>query len=260
MLPSHAADWIAGCMPQRVVVNADDLGMSPAINRAILDGLEAGWLSDASVLATGPAFAEIRPLLAGRSLGFHADLSEFSPIRGPLPARHGIDFGLTDLETLIAELSAQCERLLDAGMTISHADSHQHLHYQNVAGTALLTVARQFHIPYVRRVSNVPPARIRRRARAGLSSLTARLFGVNTLGAFGPAGAVRTAIELGWQPSSLEVMCHAGHQHSEYEAEIRWLQTRPFGTALTSYQSILPTKTGAGITPIVEIPVRSIDE
>lgn len=225
---------------QRVVVNADDLGMSTAINREILAGLEAGWLSDASVLATGPAFGEIRPFLLGRSLGFHADLSEYPTIRGELPARSGLDYRLGDHDALVAELSAQCERLLDAGMFISHADSHQHLHYQKYVGAALLATARRFDIPFIRRVSNVPPVGLRRRARAELSARTARILGVKSLDAFGPAERVQAAIEAGWRPQSLEVMCHPGHQGDTYESEIRWLQTRPFGTGLCPYQSILP--------------------
>ena len=245
---------------QRVVVNADDLGMSTTINRAILDGLDAGWLSDASVLATGPAFAEICPFLAGRSLGLHADLSEFPPIRGELPARLGLDYRLGDHDALVAELSAQCERLLDAGMCISHADSHQHLDYQKYVGAALLVTARRFNIPFIRRISNVPPVRKRRRARSELSARAAYALGVNSLAAFGPAERVQAAIKTGWQPQSLEVMCHPGHVEARYESEIQWLQTRPFGTAMGSYQSMLPTSTGAGITPMVEIPVRSEDE
>lgn len=224
----------------RIVVNADDLGLSPAVNRAILEGLDAGWLSDASVIVTGPAFAELRPLLAGRSLGLHVDVSEFASLTGPLHGRRGLDFPISAVGDLVTEISAQCERLLDAGLTVSHVDSHQHAHYQPVVFEALLRAAARYRIPYARGISNVPPTRFRRQVRRRLSTERARYSGIGTLAAFGPAAMIQVALDAGWRPDTLEVMCHPGHYQPKYEDEIRWLQTRPFhliGGSVVAYSA-----------------------
>jgi len=57
--PSHPA--VAGRIPgppRTLVLHADDLGFSPAINRGIIDGFQRGLLTSTSVLANAPAVAD----------------------------------------------------------------------------------------------------------------------------------------------------------------------------------------------------------
>src|ERR1700738_865295 len=43
-------------MPARLILNADDFGLTPGINRAIAELHHAGALTSATLMATGPAF------------------------------------------------------------------------------------------------------------------------------------------------------------------------------------------------------------
>ena len=43
---------------KKFILNADDFGMSPAYNRAVLEGYTSGILKSASLVANGEAFEE----------------------------------------------------------------------------------------------------------------------------------------------------------------------------------------------------------
>lgn len=212
----------------QVVIVADDLGLSSVVNRAILAGLDSGWLTGASVLATSLAFEQVAPALAGRELGLHADVSEFPSLLGPLPRRHRGWYLPGAKAALVNEITAQAERILATGARLTHADSHQHLHYQPVVLAALREVAKKLGIPWIRGVSNVPPASGQRRLRHAAAASFVGAGGVRTLAAFGPAGAVRSALEKGWRPTSLEIMCHPGRGEGYYRDEVEWLVSQPF--------------------------------
>lgn len=98
-----------------VIVNADDLGMSLAVNDAIFRAFDAGLLKSTSILVHGPAFRDAVARLAlqpGLHVGLHLDTTEFAP-----PAANLID--AWRLQLVIAR---------DAGITPSHLDSHHHVH------------------------------------------------------------------------------------------------------------------------------------
>src|SRR6201996_7768591 len=43
-------------MPSRLIINADDFGLTRGVNRAIAELHQAGALTSATLMATGPAF------------------------------------------------------------------------------------------------------------------------------------------------------------------------------------------------------------
>src|SRR5439155_10029691 len=66
-----------------VVLNADDLGFAPGVNRGIIEAHDAGTLSSASMMVTTPGFAEAVALAASRpglSVGLHLDLVSGRPL------------------------------------------------------------------------------------------------------------------------------------------------------------------------------------
>lgn len=130
-----------------LIVNADDLGMSAGINRAIFAGHDGGIVTSASLLATGAAFEEAIAGLASRprlGVGVHLCLHEERPVLPPerIPSLVGADGRLLPLGQVLrkalsggfpaeearAELSAQVARARAAGVAVDHFDSHCHLH------------------------------------------------------------------------------------------------------------------------------------
>ena len=139
----------------RVILNADDLGYSPAVNRAILRAATLGTLTAASLMVNMP-FAEeavksVRESLPNFSLGLHFCLTSgraVAPgVKIPLLIdscgcfRHGFT-GLWRLlnssrkkeamEQIRVEFLAQLEKMdhfaRDYGLRFDHLDSHQHVH------------------------------------------------------------------------------------------------------------------------------------
>ena len=132
----------------RLIVNADDFGMTEAVNQGIVEAHDRGIVTSASIMATGSAFehavalAKTRP---GLAVGVHLTLTEQRPLIGTAAApslvgrdgrfpRHLVQFakpylrGKVALVEVRAELDAQIRKVRDAGIAVSHLDGHQHVH------------------------------------------------------------------------------------------------------------------------------------
>ena len=128
-----------------LVIHADDLGMSHSVNRATFEALENGWITSASILVPCPWFPEVARWARAHpaaDLGIHLALnSEWTGFRwGPVGPRDAAG-SLVDregylpmLETDVVaaarpadidrELRAQIDRARDAGVKLTHLDSH----------------------------------------------------------------------------------------------------------------------------------------
>jgi predicted glycoside hydrolase/deacetylase ChbG (UPF0249 family) len=113
------------------VVNADDLGMSPGVNRGIIEAHERGIVTSASLMVRWGGAAAAATYAKGNSrlgVGLHLDFAEWT-IRDEqwVPLYQVCD--LNDVREVRAEVRRQVEmflHLLDRPPT--HLDSHQHVH------------------------------------------------------------------------------------------------------------------------------------
>jgi len=133
-----------------LIVNADDFGMSPGINRGIIKAQKYGIVTSASLLVRWPAAAEAA--LYGRrsgslSLGLHVDLGEWGYRSGQWsPNYHIVNVNETKaVEKEIARQMAVFFKLV--GKVPTHLDSHQHVHRQEPVRSILLKLANQLNIP-----------------------------------------------------------------------------------------------------------------
>jgi predicted glycoside hydrolase/deacetylase ChbG (UPF0249 family) len=136
-------------MPSRLIINADDFGLTPGVNRSILELHHAGVLTSATLMATGTAFddaAAIARATPSLGVGCHIVLTDGVPASDPtsipsLLAPGGncfraslIDFvgallrGRIRQEEIEREAIAQIQRLQQAGIRITHVDTHKHTH------------------------------------------------------------------------------------------------------------------------------------
>ena len=152
-----------------LILNADDLGYSPAVNQAIFDLYDRGRLTSTSLVvnlphgAEGMAGALARP---GLKVGVHLNLTRGRPCSPPerIPTLVGPDgafrstpafftgavAGRIDAAHLAVELRAQVERALATGLTLSHLDSHSHWHVLPGYNWAIKRLAQEYGIPRVR--------------------------------------------------------------------------------------------------------------
>jgi predicted glycoside hydrolase/deacetylase ChbG (UPF0249 family) len=166
--------WSLGTLAEvkRLIINADDFGLAPGVNRAIIELQQAGALSSATLMANGPFFspavymAFAQPSLA---VGCHVVLVDGSPClrpaevpslvdpRSPSSFRNTVGSFFADLlrgrireEEIEAEAVAQIRRVQSSGITVSHIDSHKHVHAFPRVLAPLLRAARQCGVRCVR--------------------------------------------------------------------------------------------------------------
>jgi predicted glycoside hydrolase/deacetylase ChbG (UPF0249 family) len=141
---------------RRIIVNADDFGLTPGVNRGIYEAATLGIVSSTSFIANSLGFAEaVQIASAGSScnshrrlgIGCHIVLLDGRPV---LPAndvpsllsaedrtvfRPGfMEFGLSAIRGKLspaeieAESIAQIRKIQASGVKLSHVDTHKHSH------------------------------------------------------------------------------------------------------------------------------------
>jgi predicted glycoside hydrolase/deacetylase ChbG (UPF0249 family) len=134
---------------RQVIINADDFGQSPGVNRGIIQAHESGLLTSASLMVRWPAageaaeYARRRPELG---VGLHLDFGEWMLQEGEWVARYEV-VDEADHRLVATEIGRQidaCERLL--GRPPSHIDSHQHRHLREPARSIVLECAQRMGI------------------------------------------------------------------------------------------------------------------
>lgn len=130
-----------------LIVNADDFGLHASCTRAIAEAFSLGLVSSATMCANGAAFPEACDLarsqhLEGR-IGIHLNLTEGRPLSAAIQAcprfcdgdgafhgriRRNAPLAAGERRAVHDELSAQIQRLRAAGLPVTHADSHHHVH------------------------------------------------------------------------------------------------------------------------------------
>lgn len=155
---------------RKLIINADDLGMSDEQNRQILECINLGVISSSTLMANGPCFEEgvrIAKHNPQISIGVHLNIIEFAPLTNVNVFRkHGMldEKGLfiegaaflvpmdEDLkQAIFEEWDAQISRIENAGIVPSHCDSHEHIHTRIELEDVLCRLLDKHHIRRVRR-------------------------------------------------------------------------------------------------------------
>lgn len=155
---------------RRLVVTGDDFGASSAVNRAIVAAHDHGILTAASLMIGGEAAEEAVELARSRpslAVGLHLVLADGRPVlpaeeirslvgpdrrfrTSPAAAGWQYQFSAAARRDLPGEIRAQLERFRETGLALSHVDGHHHLHLHPVVLDALLRLAPEFGIRWIR--------------------------------------------------------------------------------------------------------------
>ena len=133
-----------------LIVNADDFGLTPGVNRGIIQAHEEGIVTSASLMVRYPAAVEAARYASTRSqlsVGLHFDIAEWRYTQGEWrPFYLVVD--PDDAAAVRAELQRQLALYEDlVGCAPTHLDSHQHVHNTEPARAVVLEVAQQLEIP-----------------------------------------------------------------------------------------------------------------
>ena len=158
-------------MASRLILNADDFGLTPGVNRAIAELHRAHALTSATLMANGPAFedaVEIARDNPALGVGCHVVLVDGTPVCAPrdvptLLAADGRTFrtSLTDFaqallrgavreDEIEREAAAQVRKLQAAALTVTHLDTHKHTHLFPTVTRPLLRVASECSVSAMR--------------------------------------------------------------------------------------------------------------
>jgi len=226
-----------------LIVNADDFGMCHDQNEGVMTGLKDGVFTSSTILVTCPWFEEAAAFARNNpaaDLGVHLTLTaEWDSYKwGPVLGAHAVP-SLVDergylwqtvaqvyeharLDEAEAELRAQIEKAVAAGIDVTHLDSHM--------GT--LQLRADYHEIYARLANDYRvPIRLASRRRLGTEGMGAILdqldgFGVVTpdhLVFYGPASVPET--ESYWtnllrtlKPGVTEILCHPALAREELKS------------------------------------------
>lgn len=158
-------------MPRQLIVNADDFGLTRGINNAIIELQAAGALTSGTLMANGAEFEHAAQLARSHpqlAVGCHIVLTDGVPILPPgqIPSLVGEDgrsfrsslndflraalrgrIRAADIEN---EAIAQIRRVQQAGIAVTHIDTHKHTHVIPRIAAALVRAAEATGVRAIR--------------------------------------------------------------------------------------------------------------
>jgi chitin disaccharide deacetylase len=157
-----------------IIINADDLGRSAEINRAILSSFQDGYCSSATIMPTMPGFEEACSLVHENKLlknaGLHLTLRDGFPLTEGMKkfrvfcdtdgmltkvtVRSPLFLSSPEKHALAEEIRAQIARCRKSGLPLTHLDSHCHTHTNLAIAGVVISVAVEQRIPHVRLTRN----------------------------------------------------------------------------------------------------------
>ena len=286
-------------MAARLIVNADDFGLTRGVNRAIGELASAGAITSATLMANGAAFVDAVVLAKANprlGVGCHVVLVDGVPVSPPelVPTLLGEDGRLrSSLSTFVRDLLlgridpteierealAQIRRLQDAGIAVTHLDTHKHTHVFPQVARALI---RAMNVAGVKAMRNPFEPKAAHRAIGLRRSLMLRaagalepryravacgvlqpdgLYGVSATGDLN-ATTLRNILDGLPYAGVYELLCHPGYndaeldgvttrlrEHREIErvallGEIAKISSLPNAPTLIHYGELLASDTG----------------
>lgn len=134
---------------RRLIVNADDFGQSASVNRGVLQAVDSGIVTSASLMVRWPAADDAVKGALRRtiSLGLHVDLGEWAVRDGEWTELYRV-VDQRDVARVAEELGRQIDTFVRlVGRTPTHLDSHQHVHREEPVRTLMLQAAGRLRIP-----------------------------------------------------------------------------------------------------------------
>lgn len=152
---------------KRLIINADDFGLTPGVNHAVIRAHRDGVLTSATLMAGGLAWQEAVELSKANpslGVGVHLTLTALRPVLTPQRVPSLVDGNgkfrrqfwrapLWRVAEVEMEWRAQIQRLVDAGLSPTHLDSHHHTHLWPGLTKVIARLAEEFGIPAARFIS-----------------------------------------------------------------------------------------------------------
>lgn len=257
-------------MNNRVIINADDCGRSKLVDAAIEECIQLGCITSTTVMANMDDFegaVNLYKVYKDRvSFGCHLNLTQGEPL---LRSQVLQDIGFTSISSkgrmelngmhlrnsrisktaktaIFEELDAQIQKILDNGITISHIDSHHHIHNGFSILPIIVEVAKKYKITKIRILRNYLPPSFSLWARKTWRAYLGCLYsGVKTTEWFSSPNEfyrLTKSKQVIKKNTTIELMCHPGGESNSERKEIDLLKSinfkETFGDVLINYNQL----------------------
>ena len=222
---------------KKIIINADDFGLKSSVNNAIIESFEKGLINSTTIMANMPGFDEAIDLAHKHNIinktGIHLTLTEGEPLTTNIlisglynmensnikKYKKKIFFlSKKEKEIIYNELEAQIIKVRNAGIKITHIDTHLHTHEVWTITQLIFALLKAYKIPSMRILNNLNQSTSY--YKAGYRKLINKIIkikGVNNTDYFG------NQLEAIWQleqnpmffdKKKLEIMVHPDYNHS----------------------------------------------
>jgi predicted glycoside hydrolase/deacetylase ChbG (UPF0249 family) len=160
---------------KKIIINADDFGLNSSVNKAIVESFNNGLINSTTLMANMPGFDEAVELAQKNNIiaktGIHLILSEGYPLTANIlntnlfynekncdlkKHKRNLFFLTRDEKKLIfKEFAAQIEKVKNAGIQITHIDTHHHIDEVWSITQIILTLLKTYNIPSMRILFNL---------------------------------------------------------------------------------------------------------
>ncbi len=157
-----------------IKINADDFGLNSSVNNAIIEAFEKDYINSTTLMANMPGFDHAICLIHKHQLalktGVHLVLTEGTPLTNKIQSVDFLFAGKTRLknhllksvfflnkeqeELIFKEFSAQIGRIVGSGISITHIDTHHHVHEFYCILKIIMKIKQTYNIPFIRILNN----------------------------------------------------------------------------------------------------------
>lgn len=147
----------------RLLVNADDYGLSKGASLGIIKSMKEGIVRDTSILVNSPNFKECVAIAKENGInemGIHLTLSFQKPVLSSSEVKTIVDeqgnfyrritevqknFLISEVEK---ELRAQMDKFSESGLKLNHIDGHHHFYvYNDDIYNLVIELAKEYNVP-----------------------------------------------------------------------------------------------------------------
>jgi chitin disaccharide deacetylase len=214
----------------RLIVNADDFGLSRGVNYGIIDAHRYGIVNSTTMLVNMPGAehaVELAKMFPQLGVGVHLTLTCGKPVSRDVPSLvnangyfkfdknvdHHVEVVLEEVEY---EWDAQIKCFLSYGLTPTHLDSHHHVHRLDCLSPVIKALSQKYQLPvrnvFRQQVTEITPFS---------DLLITDFYGDNVNEAFFDDLDVRVKENL-----TVEVMCHPAYIDSYLRANSSYCDQR----------------------------------
>jgi predicted glycoside hydrolase/deacetylase ChbG (UPF0249 family) len=213
-----------------LIINADDFGISKAVNYAIMAAMDSTICTDTTLLANFDESENAARLAISMSradrVGIHLNLTEGFPLslkirNEPRFCNQEGYFHNKKLKRIVLlsksekiavqeELTSQIRLCRKFGIPISHADSHNHIHEEPGLGLLVMDILKNENIPYLRLTNNIGETSFVNKIYRSTYNLVLGFKGLTVTEYFGSITNLNNYTKMIDENSVVELMIHPG--------------------------------------------------